>query len=288
MNLLQHLKQEQLQHLTRRHFLKDCSTGLGGMWLASQGLAQAAGKLHIEHDPSNPLAALAPTFAPKAKRVIYLHMVGAPSQLELFDYKPVLAKYDGKECPQEYLEGQRFAFIQGVPKMLGPQYDFKQHGQSGAWISDRLPELTKHADKLCFVKTMQTDQFNHGPAQLVVHTGNQNLGHPAMGSCVSWGLGTENQDLPGFLTINPVSGLGGAQNYGSSFLPAAYQGTKIDPRVLYRTLVFGRNKCIGYEGRDFAVLDARAIHLPKTTNDGIFFDAFFGEDQGRLQFWWVV
>jgi len=228
MNLLQHLHQQELQHLTRRHFLKDCSTGLGGMWLASQGLAQAAGKLHIQHDPSNPLAALAPTFAPKAKRVIYLHMVGAPSQLELFDYKPTLAKYDGKDCPQEYLEGQRFAFIQGVPKMLGPQFDFKQHGHSGAWISDRLPELTKHADKLCFIKTMQTDQFNHGPAQLVVHTGHQNLGHPAMGSWVTWGLGSDNQNLPGFMVLISGGRLPrvGASLWGSGYLPSVYQGVQ--------------------------------------------------------------
>ena len=148
-----------LQNITRRHFLRDCGTGLGGMWLANQ-LAQA-GPLKIQHDSSAPLAPLAPQMTPKVKRVIYLHMIGAPSQLELFDYKPELKKYDGKDCPQEFLEGQRFAFIQGTPQMLGPVYDFKQHGQSGAWISDRLPHLAKHADDLCFVKTMVTDQFNH-------------------------------------------------------------------------------------------------------------------------------
>ena len=111
-----------------------------------------------------------PSFAPKAKRVIYLHMVGAPSQLELFDYKPILKKYDGKECPKEYLEGQRFAFIQGIPKMLGPQFDFAQYGKSGMWMSDRLPHLATNADKLCVIKTMQSDQFNHGPAELMIHT----------------------------------------------------------------------------------------------------------------------
>ncbi|MEM1082612.1 MAG: DUF1501 domain-containing protein [Verrucomicrobiota bacterium] len=228
MNLLQHLKHEELSHITRRHFLKDCTTGLGGMWLASQGLANATGKYHFEHDPSNPLATMSPAFAPKAKRVIYLHMVGAPSQLELFDYKETLAKYDGKECPQEYLEGQRFAFIQGVPRMLGPQFKFKQHGQSGAWISDQLPELSRHVDKLCFIKTMQTDQFNHGPAQLVVHTGSQNLGHPAIGSWVSWGLGTENQNLPGFMVLISGGRLPrvGASLWGSGYLPSVYQGVQ--------------------------------------------------------------
>ncbi len=228
MNLFQHLRTESLRHLSRRHFLRDCGTGLGGLWLASQGLASGAGKLSISHDPSNPLGTLAPSFAPRAKRVIYLHMVGAPSQLELFDYKPSLAKFDGRDCPSEYLEGQRFAFIQGVPKMLGPQFDFKQHGESGAWVSDRLPELAKHVDKLCFIKTMQTDQFNHGPAQLLVHTGNQNLGYASMGSWITWGLGTENQNLPGFMVL--LSGgrqpRVGASLWGSGFLPSVYQGVQ--------------------------------------------------------------
>ncbi len=105
-------------------------------------------------------------------------MVGAPSQLDLFDYKPDLQRLNGQDCPKEFLEGKRFAFIQGGPKMLGPQFDFKQYGHSGAWFSARLPNLAQHADKLCFIKTMQTDQFNHGPAELLVHTGNQNLGDP--------------------------------------------------------------------------------------------------------------
>jgi len=228
MNLFQKLQVEKLQHATRREFLRDCTTGLGGMWLASQGLANAAGPLQIDHDPSAPLSPKPPSFAPKAKRVIYLHMVGAPSQLELFDYKPVLKKYDGKDCPKEYLEGQRFAFIQGVPKMLGPQFEFSQHGSSGMWMSDRLPELAKHADKLCMVKTMQTEQFNHGPAQLLVQTGNANLGHPSMGSWVTWGLGTENQNLPGFMVL--ISGgrvpRVGSSLWGSGYLPSVYQGVQ--------------------------------------------------------------
>ncbi|MBK1827959.1 DUF1501 domain-containing protein [Haloferula rosea] len=226
MNLLQHLRAEDLKHLTRRHFLRDCTTGLGGMWLVSQAMGSVAST--PVHDPSSPLASLPPTFAPKAKRVIYLHMVGAPSQLELFDYKPTLAKYDGKDCPAEFLEGQRFAFIQGTPKILGPQFDFSQHGQSGAWISDRFPRLGAHADKLCIIKSMQTDQFNHGPAQLLVHTGNQNLGYPSMGSWATWGLGTDNQNLPGFMVL--ISGgrvpRVGASLWGSGFLPSVYQGVQ--------------------------------------------------------------
>ncbi len=219
-----------LQNITRRHFLRDCATGLGGMWLANQLLteARAAGPLILNHDPSAPLAPLAPSFGPKVKRVIYLHMIGAPSQLELFDYKPILKQYDGKDCPQSFLEGQRFAFIQGTPQMLGPIYPFKQHGNSGAWISDRLPELAKHADKLTFIKTMKTDQFNHGPAQLMVHTGQSRLGYPSIGSWVTWGLGSENQNLPGFMVL--LSGgrvpRVGKSLWGSGFLPSVYQGVQ--------------------------------------------------------------
>jgi hypothetical protein len=155
-------------------------------------------------------------------------MIGAPSQLELFDYKPILKQYDGKDCPQSFLEGQRFAFIQGTPQMLGPIYPFKQHGNSGAWISDRLPELAKHADKLTFIKTMKTDQFNHGPAQLMVHTGQSRLGYPSIGSWVTWGLGSENQNLPGFMVL--LSGgrvpRVGKSLWGSGFLPSVYQGVQ--------------------------------------------------------------
>ncbi len=228
MNLQDTIAQEKLRHLTRRHFLRDCTTGLGGIWLASQGLASGMSKPAILRDANDPLMSLPPQALAKAKRVIFLHMVGAPSQLDLFDYKPELKRLDGKECPKEFLEGKRFAFIQGVPKMLGPQFEFKQYGKSGAWFSDRLPNLAKHADKLCFIKTMQTDQFNHGPAELLVHTGNQNLGYPSLGSWVTWGLGSDNNNLPGFMVL--ISGgripRVGASLWGSGFLPSAYQGVQ--------------------------------------------------------------
>lgn len=212
------LRREALQLTTRRHFLKGCATGLGGMWLAAQAAQSAR-------------ASAAPTAGfmgppQKVKRVIYLHMVGAPSQLELFDYKPELARLDGKLCPQEFLEGKRFAFIQGTPKMLGPQYKFGQHGESGTWISDRLPHLAERADDLCFIKTMQTDQFNHGPAQLMVHTGQPRLGYPSIGSWVTWGLGSENQDLPGFMVLlsGGRSPRVGKALWSTGFLPSVYQG----------------------------------------------------------------
>jgi hypothetical protein len=227
MNVFQHIAQEELRHVTRRHFLKESAFGLGSLWLGSNTLSAATGS-SIERDVTKPLDSRAPSFAPKAKRIIFLHMAGAPSQFELFDHKPVLQQYNGKECPAEYLEGQRFAFIQGVPQLLGPQFDFKQHGQSGAWISDRLPSLHKHADKLCFIKSMVTDQFNHAPAKLMMHTGQANLGHPSMGAWLTWGLGTENQNLPGYMVL--LSGgrppRAGAALWSTGYLPTVYQGVQ--------------------------------------------------------------
>jgi hypothetical protein len=227
MNIFQKLQFEQLQLETRRHFLRNCATGLGGMWLALQGgKALGATGLKIEHDMSNPLAPIPPSFAPRAKKIIYIHMLGAPSQHELFVNKPALVKYNGKNCPQEFLQGERFAFIQGTPKLLGPLFDFKQHGQSGASISDRFPHLAKHADDLCFIHSMQTDQFNHGPAELLIHTGNVNLGHPAIGSWVTWGLGSPNNNLPGFMVLLSGGRLPrvGKSLWGSGYLPSVYQG----------------------------------------------------------------
>lgn len=230
MNRLENeIRLAELSHFTRRHFLSKCTTGLGAMWASTMlgdrlfGASQALVK-----DPSNPLAPAMPLLPGKAKRVIYLHMAGAPSQHELFDYKPELEKLDGKDCPKEFLEGKQFAFIQGVPKMLGPQFKFKQHGQSGAWISELLPHLSTMADDLCFIKSMHTDQFNHGPAQLLVHTGTQNLGAPSIGAWATYGLGSENQNLPGFIVLtsggkNPDAG---KSVWGSGYLPSVYQGVQ--------------------------------------------------------------
>ena len=232
MNLFQKLQAEELQYTTRRHFLRDCATGLGGMWLALQG-GKALGSTGsgIIHDMSNPLAPIAPTFAPKVKKIIYIHMIGAPSQYELFVHKPELVKYNGKSCPQEFLKGERFAFIQGTPKILGPVYDMQQYGESGAYFSDRLPHLAKHADDLCFIHSMKTDQFNHGPAQLMIQTGNQNLGHPSIGSWVTWGLGSMNNNLPGFMVLLSGGRLPrvGKSLWGAGYLPSVYQGVQCRP-----------------------------------------------------------
>lgn len=222
----QQLQHDRLQHQTRRHFLNNCSVGLGGLWLASQGNSALGAALH--KDPAQPFAPSAPHFAPKAKRVIYLHMAGAPSQLELFDHKPELTKYDDKDCPAEFLEGQQFAFIQGVPKMLGSVFPFHKAGQSGQWISDRMPHLETVIDDVCFIKSMWSDQFNHAPAQLLLHTGSQNPGSPSAGAWTTYGLGSENQNLPGFIALtsggkNPDAG---KSVWGSGFLPSVYQGVQ--------------------------------------------------------------
>ncbi|MBP6572057.1 MAG: DUF1501 domain-containing protein, partial [Gemmatimonadales bacterium] len=208
--------QRALLEITRRHFLEAGATGLGAAALAS---LLGCTPPRTNRDPlagltiDDPVAARAPHFPPTAKRVIFLHMAGAPSQLELFDYKPVLARLDGELCPESLLEGQRFAFIKGIPRMLGPQAAFKQHGQSGAWISDRLPHLAGVADEIAFLKAMHTDQFNHAPAQLLVHTGGPRLGRPSIGSWVTYGLGTENENLPSFVVL--LSG-GAAPDAGAS------------------------------------------------------------------------
>ncbi len=209
---------------------------LAGSSLSScERTADALGQLRDSANPMNPLPA---HFLPKAKRVIYLHMAGAPSQLELFDYKPELQKLHGLDCPPSLLEGKKFAFIQGTPQMLGPQYNFKRYGDCGAYVSDRLPHFSQCVDDVAFLKAMHTDEFNHAPAQLLMQTGSARLGKPSMGSWVTYGLGSENQDLPGFVVL--VSGgttpSAGKSIWGSGFLPTVYQGvqcrSKGDP-VLY-------------------------------------------------------
>jgi hypothetical protein len=230
--LLKEAAERSMQAQTRRHFLKESAMGLGalamGALLGSCGSGSSSSGPSIVFDPAHPMLPRPPHFPGKAKSVIFLHMAGAPSQLELFDYKPQLMKMDGKDCPQSFLEGKQFAFIRGVPKMLGPQATFAQRGQSGAWISDHLPHFATIADEVSFLKAMTTDQFNHAPAQLLVHTGAPRLGRPSMGSWVTYGLGSENQNLPGFVVLtsggnNPDAG---KSVWGSGFLPSVYQGVQ--------------------------------------------------------------
>ena len=228
-----------LHYYTRRHFLKESAMGLGGLALGAllgcHGKRAASG---IVFDPAHPLEPKLPPFPGKAKSVIYLHMAGAPSQLELFDYKPELMKMDGQDCPPSLLAGKRFAFIRGVPKMLGPQARFAQYGESRSWVSEHMPHFSTVVDEVSFLKAVTTDQFNHAPAQLMVHTGSPRLGRPSMGSWVTYGLGTENQDLPGFVVLTSGGKFpdAGKSVWGSGFLPSVYQGVQCrsegDP-VLY-------------------------------------------------------
>ena len=222
---------DDLKNVSRRHFLKESAVGLGAVALGMLGgcgspVVEEAG---IATGPVlNPMLPRPPHFPGKAKRVIYLHMAGAPSQLELFDYKPELQKLHNQLCPQSLLEGKRFAFIRGTPKMLGPQAAFKQHGQSGAFVSENLPHFATMADEVSFLKCVHTDQFNHAPAQLFVHSGSPRLGRPSIGSWVTYGLGSENTNLPGFvvLTSGGKTPDAGKSVWGSGFLPSVYQGVQ--------------------------------------------------------------
>jgi len=214
---------ESLRHLTRRHFFHDCGLGLGRLGLASAmaggfgNLARAAG--------TNPLSARDTHFRPKAKRVIFMFMAGAPSQLELFENKPKLRELDGKPIPPSVIAGQRYAFIQPDAAVLAPRFPFARHGQSGAELSDRLPHLATIVDEIAIVKSMKTDQFNHAPAQLFLNTGHGLPGRPAMGSWLSYGIGSEADDLPSFVVLKSGGVLsGGAAMWSAGFLPGSHAG----------------------------------------------------------------
>ncbi|MCE9534218.1 MAG: DUF1501 domain-containing protein [Planctomycetes bacterium] len=210
---------------TRRHFLRDSSLGLGSLALTSL----LNEKLFAEQAAENPLAPKKPHFAAKAKSVIYLHMAGAPSVLDLFDQKPKLNELSGQPCPESFYKGQQFAFIKGVPKLLGSPHAFAKHGQSGQVMSALLPHLATVADDISVVRSMYTDQFNHAPAQLLLHTGSPRLGRPGMGCWASYGLGTENKDLPSFVVLvsSPNAPDGGSSLWGSGFLPTIHQGVQM-------------------------------------------------------------
>jgi hypothetical protein len=220
---------------TRRHFLGSASLGLGGLALANL-LGQSA-EPNAPRSP-DPLAPRPPHFKAKAHNIILLHMSGAPPHLDLFDYKPELVRRNGQNCPDSLIKGKRFAFTSGVPKLLGTPQKFAQRGRSGAWISVALPELAKIADELTFIRSMYTEQFNHAPAELLLYTGSPNQGRPSAGSWVTYGLGSQSKDLPGFIVL--VSGgvlpSAGKSAWGSGFLPSVFQGVQCrtggDP-VLY-------------------------------------------------------
>jgi hypothetical protein len=210
---------EGVREITRRHFFKQTGFGIGALALSS---------LLDERLFAVSEQAQRPHFAPKAKRIIYLFMAGAPSQLDLFDHKPKLRQYDGEAIPEEFVKGERFAFIKGTPRLLGSPFNFKRYGQSGQELSDLLPHLAAHADDIAIIRSMKTTQFNHAPAQIFMNTGHQIVGRPSLGSWLSYGLGSENKDLPGFVVLlsgenNPD---GGKSCWGSGFLPTQHQGVE--------------------------------------------------------------
>ena len=224
-----------LQHQTRRHFLQNTGVGLGAIALGAMLHDETRAAPARADDLLSPKK---PHFDARAKRIIYLHMTGSPPILDLFDYKPELVKHTGEDCPDEFLKGRRFAFTSGVPKLLGTPRTFTQHGEGGIWMSDAIPHLHGVADEMCVIRSMNTDQFNHAPAELLVYTGSPRPGRPSLGAWVTYGLGTENQDLPGFMVLisSGVQPNGGKNSFGSGFLPSVFQGvqcrSKGDP-VLY-------------------------------------------------------
>src|SRR5918992_1321240 len=196
--------------ITRRHFFRDCGYGVGKAALASLLCAgRASGGRQPPDARNNLLAPKKPHFAGKAKAVIHLFMAGAPSQLDLFDYKPTLAKLEGKPLPPEVIKGQRYAFIRPDAAVLGPRFKFAKHGKSGAELSELLPHLAKVVDDICIVKSVRTDQFNHAPAQLFLNTGFAQPGRPSFGSWVLYGLGAETNELPAFVVMSTGSGISG-------------------------------------------------------------------------------
>src|SRR5262245_49213925 len=222
-----------LLHQTRRHFFKDCALGVGKIALASllaERAASTAASAQQQPRPRavNPLAPRRPHHTAKAKSVIFLFMAGGPSQLELFDYKPRLNELDGQLIPESYLRDRRFAFMSSFtnPRLLGVRRRFARHGQSGAWVSELLPHIASIVDDIAILPAIQTEVFNHGPAKLFMNTGTAQFGRPSMGSWVTYGLGSEAQDLPGFVVLQsgPRGPRGGAPLWGSGFLPTVHQG----------------------------------------------------------------
>jgi hypothetical protein len=221
--------QQCCQGITRRHFFRECGVGVGKIALASM-LAESAGmtaSASMASVPADPLRPRASHFQAKAKRVIHLFMAGAPSQLDLFDYKPDLAKLEGKPLPPSVIGGQRYAFIRPDAAVLAPRFKFSRHGQCGAEIAEILPHLAEIVDDICIVKSVHTDQFNHGPAQILFNTGFQQPGRPSLGSWLLYGLGAEARDLPAFVVMSTGQGIsGGAANWSSGFLPTVYAGVR--------------------------------------------------------------
>ena len=270
------------RQLTRRWFFQDCGVGLASMAMGAI-MGQSAFAAPTLPDPMLPKR---PHFAPKAKRVIYLFMAGAPSHLELFDNKPELAKWDGKKPPADLIKDYRAAFINPNSTLLGPKFKFAKHGQSGAELSELLPHLATVSDEIAIVKSMVTDAFNHAPGQIMMNTGAQQFGRPSLGAWSLYGLGSESQDLPGFVVFSSGSKgpSGGQSNWGCGFLPTVNQGVLFrssgepvlfldNPRGVDRTLQrdsldsllgFDHTKLTyRFQGRDFRLTDVHGNVVQK-------------------------
>ncbi|OJW23473.1 MAG: sulfatase [Planctomycetales bacterium 71-10] len=238
--------------VSRRWFLNQCGVGLGAMALRELIAADAAAGSPAALDPMAPKA---PHFAPKAKRVIFLFMAGGPSHLEMFDNKPQLAKFDGTLPPAELLKGYRAAFINPDAKLLGPKFKFAKHGNSGTEVSELLPHTASVIDEIAVVKGMHTDAFNHAPGQIMMSTGSMIFGRPSLGAWTCYGLGSEANDLPGFVVFSTgkKGPSGGNSNWGSGFLPTVYQGVQFrtggDP-VLYLSNPEGVDQAVQRDSLD--------------------------------------
>jgi hypothetical protein len=221
--------QARLREITRRQLFQDCGVGIGKIALASLlvGAQNAFARPVVNQATAmaNPMIPKKPHFAAKAKRVIYIFMAGAPSQLDLFSNKPMLVKFDGQPIPPSFTKGQRYAFIEPNAALMSSRYAYSRHGQCGAELSEMLPHLSSIVDDICLVNSVSTTQFNHAPAQIFTNTGSAQLGRPSMGSWVTYGLGSESTDLPGFVVLQSAKGTsGGPANYNCGFLPTVYQG----------------------------------------------------------------
>jgi len=221
---------------TRRHLLGGMAGGIGA--IAMRELFAATNAAPVPALAADPMATKRPPLLAKAKRMIVIHLTGSPPHLDMYDNKPELTKRDGQECPAEAIAGKKFAFTTGTPKLLGTRRKWTRCGESGMELSDAIPHLHRVADKICLVRSMFTDQFNHAPAELMVYTGSPRAGRPSLGSWATYGLGTENANLPGFVVLISSGSQpnGGTSSFGSGFLPSVYQGvqcrSKGDP-VLY-------------------------------------------------------
>ncbi len=228
MNYREEINHEFKTLVTRRHFFKECGVGLGSIALASllnkDAFANPQSQIRTPQ-LDNPLTPKQPHFAPKAKRVIYLFNSGGPSQLDMFDYKPSLEKYNGQPVPQEFVKGINYAFIRPDAGLYASEFKFAKHGKSGAEMSEALVHLPKIADDIAIMRGMVTDAINHAPGQVFMQTGSIQFGRPSFGSWVTYGLGSESQDLPAFVVLSSGGGTsGGAANWGCGFLPTYYQG----------------------------------------------------------------